>query len=191
MALIKSILSAFNTPEWAKRLPAEYQFLKRQSLPRVFIEALKEHGTIEGAGALNNPKILGWAKEIGGWIFNYYKADHIPWCGLFVGVCAKRAGYPHGQSLLAAKEWLNWGTHVNKAGLGDVLVFSRGGGGHVGFYAGEDKAAYHVYGGNQDNAVNFKRIAKSRLAGIRRQKGWAGGKQVFLSSKASLSQNEA
>jgi cell wall-associated NlpC family hydrolase len=33
--------------------------------------------------------------------------------------------------------------------LGDVLVFRRGGGGHVALYVGEDEEAFHVLGGNQ------------------------------------------
>ncbi len=171
--------------------PKEYQFLKRAQLPRVFIEALKEYGVIEGAGQLNNQKIIDWAKEIGGWVFEYYKADSIPWCGLFVGVCAKRAGYPHGQGLLSAKDWLKWGERVDSPALGDVLIFTRAGGGHVGFYAGEDSTAYHVYGGNQSDKVGFTRIDKKRLAGIRRQKNWHGSKRVFLEKTSALSYNEA
>lgn len=188
--VLNYLKSVFNVPEWAKNLPDEYQYLKRQSLPRILQEALKEYGVKEVSGDANNPIILRWASEIGGWVFQYYKADSIPWCGLFVGVCAKRAGYPHGQSLLSSKDWLKWGDKVERAGLGDVLVFIRAGGGHVGFYVGEDKEAYYVYGGNQSDMVGFTRIAKTRLAGIRRQKNWVGGKQVFLAKSGNLSYNE-
>jgi hypothetical protein len=41
-----------------------------------------------------------------------------------------------------------------------VLVFERPGGGHVGYYFGEDATAYHVLGGNQGDAVTIARIAR-------------------------------
>lgn len=72
----------------------------------------------------------------------------MPWCGLFMAVCAKRAGHPFGQKALSAKEWANWGQHAVTPMLGDILIFTRKGGGHVGLYAGEDDEAYHVLGGN-------------------------------------------
>jgi hypothetical protein len=43
----------------------------------MLVEALKEFGTLEGAGPVDNPKILKWAKEIG---INWYKHDDTPWC---------------------------------------------------------------------------------------------------------------
>jgi hypothetical protein len=54
---------------------------------------------------------------------------------------------------------------------GAVLVFEREGGGHVGFYVGEDGTSYHVIGGNQGDAVSVARIAKTRLVASRWPKG--------------------
>jgi hypothetical protein len=73
-----------------------------------------------------------------------------------------------------------------------VLVFARKGGGHVGFYVGEDATAYHVLGGNQGNAVNVMRIAKDRCIAIRWPEGEpVVGKPVILASNGQLSRNEA
>jgi cell wall-associated NlpC family hydrolase len=79
--------------------------------------------------------------------------------------------------------------------LGDVLVFKRQGGGHVGLYVGEDKDAYHVLGGNQSDSVSITRILKDRLHAARRCT-WktaqpANVRRVFLSGSGAVSQNEA
>ena len=47
------------------------------------------------------------------------------------------------------------------------MTFKRPGGGHVGFYVGEDSTAYHVLSGNQFDKVGITRIDKSRLVAIR------------------------
>ena len=61
-----------------------------------------------------------------------------------------------------ARNWSTFGVNLISASLGCVLVFSRTGGGHVGFYEGEDASYYHVRGGNQSNAITVARIAKNR-----------------------------
>lgn len=172
-----------------------YEWLWDEKSPKILKEALNCHGVYEFKGDENNPLIIEWAKEIGGWIGGWYREDSIPWCGLFVGICAKRAGFPHGQKLLSARAWLDWGQKVEKPMLGDVLVFSRGGGGHVGIYVGEDGAAYHVLGGNQSDAVNITRIARSRLIGARRCK-WKikqpkNVRVIKLAKHGSISTNES
>jgi hypothetical protein len=53
--------------------------------------------------------------------------------------------------------------------LGDVLVFKRGAGGHVGFYVGETEGTYAVLGGNQSDQVCITHILKERLLGARRR----------------------
>lgn len=177
------------------KLPSQYQWLSKEPGPNILLEALKLHGTKEIKGVEHNPVILGWAQEIGGWIATFYKEDEIPWCGLFTAICAKRAGFPFNQKALSAKEWLNWGTQVTSPMLGDILVFGREGGGHVGLYVGEDDTAYHVLGGNQSDMVCISRIAKSRFLGARRCT-WKHGqpknvRPVRLAAAGGLSQNEA
>jgi len=176
-------------------IAAPYEWLNNEKSPRILVEALNLYGTKEIVGDKHNPEILNWAKEIGGWVADYYKADEIPWCGLFVGICAQRAGFPFNQKMLGAKNWKEWGQSRSIAKLGDVLIFNRDGGGHVGFYIAEDTSAYHVLGGNQGNAVSIVRIEKTRCVAIR-QCAWKiaqpkGIRQIYLSSKGILSTNEA
>jgi cell wall-associated NlpC family hydrolase len=78
--------------------------------------------------------------------------------------------------------------------LGDVLVFSRDGGGHVGIYVGEDAKTYRVLGGNQGDKVSIVPILKTRCVGIRRT-NWKisqpkNVRKIFLSESGTLSTNE-
>lgn len=179
-----------------KALPDKYSWLVKEGAPKMLVESLRHYGTLEHVGKGSNPNIMSWAKEVG--VSGWYTDDDIPWCGLFVGVVAKRAGYPFPASkLLAARQWINWGTPVTKGRemLWDILVFSRDGGGHVGFYVGENKDNFLVYGGNQSNAVGFAWIAKSRLLGARRPEYKIGEpinvRKIELTFDGKLSTNEA
>lgn len=176
-------------------IPAQYQFLTQEKSPKILKVALSYYGLKEGPGVANNPTIMGWAKDIGGWVVNYYQADSVPWCGLFMAHCANEAGFSHDGNVLSAKHWLDWGTWRVKAMLGDILVFNRDGGGHVGLYVGEDPEYYHVLGGNQGDSVCIIRILKSRCIGIRRCK-WrikqpASIRPIILDANGKISDNEA
>jgi uncharacterized protein (TIGR02594 family) len=169
------------------------QELKKIIAPKILVEAIKLFGTKEIVGEKHNPVILGWAKTLG--LDSVYKTDEIPWCGLFVAICAKNAGKEVVKDPLWARNWITWGNKQAVAMLGDILVFSRNSGGHVGFYVGEDKKCYHVLGGNQGNEVSVTRIAKDRCIGMRRTK-WTVAQppqvaQVFLSETGNISTNES
>lgn len=133
-----------------------------------FDEAKRWQGLKEVVGRGSNRTILGWGRAIADW----FNDDDIPWCGAFVhGVLASSLPEePLPANALWARGWLRFGTTVEPT-AGAILVFWRGSrsgaSGHVGFYAGEDSAAFHVLGGNQSNAVTVARIAKDRLLGAR------------------------
>jgi len=154
------------------KLPDQYKDLNERYKTPLAKEAMALFGVTEYQGADNNPTILEWAKELGHTISQYYTKDEIAWCGLYMGICAKRAGYipPEGFDTLRAKSWSKWGDPVTgNALLWDVLVFDRQGGGHVGIYVGEDDKCYHVLGGNQGDKVSITRIPKERMVAIRRE----------------------
>lgn len=178
-----------------KKLPFAYRYLALERHPRLLLEALKEYGTSEIKGYENNQIIIEWAKEVGGWIGSWYNKDSIPWCGLFMAVIAKRAGLPYNQKALSALSWAGWGDPVDTPMLGDILTFTRDGGGHVGLYVAEDGEYYHVLGGNQSDQVNIKRIAKYRLYEARRTKWkWREPlniRRIWLEAKGDITENEA
>lgn len=123
--------------------------------------------TQEISGSKSNPVILSWAKQIGGFIATYYKDDDIPWCGLFVAWCMHINEISITiKNPLSALEWSKFGTKIDPC-YGAIMVFTRTGGGHVGFYVSEDSESYHILGGNQSNMVNITKVAKSRFHSAR------------------------
>lgn len=169
-----------------------YTWLKKETSPRILVEAVKHIGVKEIVGKEHNPTILQWAKVLG---VSWYTNDEIPWCGLFIAYCAKQAGVQVVPAPLRALSWAEYGTAVTEPMLGDILTFKRDGGGHVGLYVGEDDRYYHVLGGNQSNSVSVSRIAKSRLYKARRT-AWkvrqpANVRKVFLEPKGTITTNEA
>ncbi len=150
--------------------PKKYKWLDNLELPWTIAKGLEEIGTTEVPGEANNKKIVDWASEVGGWEKNFYTKDSIPWCGLYAAVIVLRAKKEVPKNYLRALSWAGFGVTVKpeEAGLGDVLVFTRKGGGHVGFYIAEDADCYHVLGGNQSDKVSITRIKKDRLYSVNR-----------------------
>jgi len=147
-------------------LPPAYQWLNTVgTLPKMVSAAIALFGTDEAVGGANNPVILAWAQELG--LSGSYPNDSIPWCGLFMAKVAKDAGKPVPKGPLWALNWQHFGEPGGQPDLGDVLVFVRPGGGHVGLYVGEDHDCFHVLGGNQGDTVSIVRIARERLYGVR------------------------
>jgi uncharacterized protein (TIGR02594 family) len=173
-------------------IPEKYKWIEKEPAPKVLIEAVKLHGTREISGTADNPEILKWSRELN---LKNYIHDSIAWCGLFVALCVKRAGYEVVKEPLWAHNWVNFGIAVSIPMLGDVLVFKRTSGGHVGFYVGEDTECYHVFGGNQSDQVSITRIEKSRLVAARRSPFKISQPQnirvIHLASDGVVSKNEA
>lgn len=197
LAEAQAILAAASpapAPGPSAGLPAAYRWLLElgAGCPRTIEEALKVFGTKEAAGAANSQVIMDWAAETG--LKAVYTADAIPWCGLLAAVICKRAGKALPKDPLWALNWAKFGEDVGQPGLGDILTFTREGGGHVGFYVGEDQEAFHVLGGNQSDAVTITRIAKTRLYRARRpvyRATPAAVKPYRLASTGAVSTNEA
>lgn len=149
-------------------LPAVYDWLNDELGPKMLREAIRLYGTIELPDNRDSPTILSWAKELS--MERVYSHDSIPWCGLFMALCATRAGFDPPDSPLWALNWAKWGTPVERPMLGDVLTFKRQGGGHVAMYVGEDSASYHIIGGNQSDSVSITRKPRGQLFQARRAK---------------------
>jgi uncharacterized protein (TIGR02594 family) len=181
-------------------LPDKYSWLlKTKGLPNTIKLALNEYGTAEVVGKGSNRTIIGWRDELNqaGVNITGYSDDDVPWCGLFAAIiCYRRLKKPEEvvKSPLWARNWAKYGIKSPQPSLGDVLVFSRGSSGHVGFYVAEDDTAYHVLGGNQSNKVNITRVAKDRLIACRRPPYVttpAATKPYKVSASGKLSSNEA
>ncbi|MDV4144378.1 TIGR02594 family protein [Shimia sp. FJ5] len=126
-------------------------------------------GTTEGPGPEDNPAIMAMYASVG---HDWVEHDSVAWCAAFVGHCLEKAGL-RSTRRLNARSYLDWGIPVDLADAqeGDIVVFSRGSKswqGHVGYFVKMAGAMIEVLGGNQSDAVNIQRYAKSRLLGVRR-----------------------
>jgi uncharacterized protein (TIGR02594 family) len=121
----------------------------------------------EVPGASDNPRIRMYhATTEGG-----AAPDETAWCSSFVNYCVEQAGLVGTRSKWA-RSWHDsgWGVDVGQAPrVGDVVVFSRVGGGvnggHVGFYLEDDADTVLVLGGNQSNRICQQRYPKNGRLG--------------------------
>lgn len=153
-------------------------------------------GTREAPGAANSATIMGWVKRLGAKVLGtVVNADSVPWCGTFVAHCVSAAGFTPPPIAVRAKSWAAWEANLRPdfVSPGTVLVFEREGGGHVGFYVGEDATHYHVLGGNQSDCVNVMRIGKGRCIARRWPRSLpAPGRRVWINANGTpVSRNEA
>lgn len=190
----------------------KFSFLFGTPLPPIMVRvALSLYGTLETPGTADNPIILGWADEVANatasayddWAATFYNDDSIPWCGLFIAVCAVRSaqGRPERMPVnkyLAALSWRDWGVNVPKseAAVGDIMVMSRSGGGHVTINVGTEKGERRFFGlgGNQSDRVNIAPFDIGRVVAVRRPPYRdlpAGARRVILSAGGVSSTNEA
>lgn len=148
---------------------------------RWMTEAHRLIGTREVPGAGNNPVIMSWGARLGARVLGIaYGADSVPWCGLFAAHCVTQAGLKPPSIAIRAKAWATWGEGLSmmatRPPLGAVAVFSRSGGGHVGFVDSVNRdGSLNVLGGNQGDTVSVRRFDRRRLIALRWPKGvaWA------------------
>ncbi|WP_435781796.1 TIGR02594 family protein [Providencia hangzhouensis] len=140
--------------------------------PKWLIEARKEIGvsehTVSGSQAVDQMWIDSKLRGLVG------TARKVPWCAGFVNAMLERAGIRSTRSD-SSRSYLAFGTVLNEPAYGCVVVFSRSGGGHVGFVVGKTESGQlMVLGGNQSDAVNIKSFSLDRVTGYR----WPSGLPV-------------
>lgn len=130
-------------------------------------------GTHEVPGPGDNPKIVGWARELGGSIAREYKHDEIAWCALFMNYILFKAGL-FGTGSLWALDFASWGKSLGAPAVGAIAPMHRtGGGGHVVCVVGRDQHGNLMgIGGNQSDAVSIKPFPRARPVGFRWPSGW-------------------
>lgn len=201
------------TPIGPNKLPSAFRFLLEDPVAPLMVRvAIDMLGTLESPGTADNPVIIAWADEVSQcvdraynrWAADFYNDDSIPWCGLFMAVCAVRAanGRPARMppdKYLSALAWANFGTPIApaQAAVGDVMVMTRKGGGHVCLNVGFEKggARFFGLGGNQGDAVTIAPFDLARVTACRRPNYQAlppGARRVIVgASSAASSSREA
>jgi uncharacterized protein (TIGR02594 family) len=129
--------------------------------------ARAEIGVREVPGSGDNPRIVEYLQSttLGS---PENRNDETFWCSAFTNWCMEEAGI-EGTNSAWARDWLNWGTKASEPKDGCVVVFSRGSGGHVGFFVEARDGQIFVLGGNQSDAVSIAGHDASRLLGFRVQ----------------------
>lgn len=156
--------------------------------PEWLANARKFIGTREIPGVRHEPLILSWWKWIkrGG-----IKSDEVPWCAAFVGAMLEQCGIQSSR-FESARSYEAWGIKLPKPVLGCIAVFSRNGGGHVGFVVGKTGSGQLlILGGNQSNEVNIRAIGTDRLTSLRWPSGVAIPTEDIAFGVAPASTSEA
>ena len=124
----------------------------------------------------NAEALTRFLNEHSGTVFNNLT---VPWCARFVNASLDKAGI-RGTGSAAARSFESYGKGVWQKGMskdaladvqpGDIAVFTRKEGGHVGFVKAIDptKGLLEILGGNQSNAVSVAKRSMSDLLAVRR-----------------------
>lgn len=142
--------------------------------------AKNEIGQKEIAGSRHNPRIVMYHSHTS----LAASDDETYWCASFVCFCLEAAGFPSTRSA-AARSYESYGI-PGDGSHGDIAVFSRNGGGHVGFVDHVTASSIYTLGGNQSDAVNVAAQSKSRLLCFRRPAGTAGGPGPIVEPRPML-----
>lgn len=151
-------------------------------------EGRKLLGAKEIKGEQHNADIVQMWKDIkrGG-----IKDDDTAWCAAYVGAMLERVGIKSTR-FEGASSYLAWGTGLSEPTYGCVAVFTRVGGGHVGFVVGVDKMGnLLVLGGNQSDAVNIRAFPRYRVSAYRYPDGVPLDTRPLTVASATLSTREA
>ena len=160
------------------------------------VEARRYIGMAEIPGKQHNPTIQNWLRTLKAW----WADDETPWCGTFVAHCCRTANRDIPKDWFRALAWAEAGERLTAPAYGCIAVFSRTGGGHVGFVVGRDRAGnLMILGGNQGNKVSIAKFSKDRVVayvwpsvnGAKNQPAKDRYQLPVLVSNGAFSNNEA
>lgn len=128
------------------------------------LEAAEDVREVPGVG--DNPRIIDYHRA------TVQKAteDEVPWCSAFACWAMENAGIKSPQDAVA-RTWEAWGTGIQRAPQGAVVVMWRESRsswkGHVGFLMASSVDRVLVLGGNQGDAVSIRSYPKSQVLSYR------------------------
>jgi uncharacterized protein (TIGR02594 family) len=151
-------------------------------------EGRKFIGLREIPGPKHEPEILQMWRDIKR---SGIKDDETPWCAAYAGAMLERVGI-RSTRFEGARSYLEWGEKLEQPIYGCVVVFTRTGGGHVGFVVGKtESGSLLVLGGNQSDAVNIKAFSTDRVTGYRWPEGYQKPSFTLPVGNAALSTKES
>ncbi|MEY4416887.1 MAG: hypothetical protein RIQ53_4180 [Pseudomonadota bacterium] len=125
--------------------------------------ARRDVGVREISGTRTAGRIAGWLRALRAW----WQDDETPWCGIAVGGWMMEAAVQPPAQPWRARAWADWGQACGWC-VGAVVVYERGGAGHVGLMVGLDqRGRILTLGGNQGDAVTIAPFEPSRVLATR------------------------
>lgn len=97
------------------------------------------------------------------------------WCADFMNLVEKKEGRK-GTNSRSATSFLSYGSKTSSPRPGDIVVLSRRGGGHVGYFVNWGEKGPRILSGNHNNRVAIAEYPKSRVLGYRRPSMTAGSR---------------
>lgn len=133
--------------------------------PPWYRRAREELGQAEIPGAQHSSRVLEYFAKAGRPDIG---DDETAWCSAFACFAFEMEDIPSARTLWA-RNWAKWGIPLRAPQIGAVCVFTRGEGGHVGFFAGYSNDGRHmlILGGNQSNKVCYAWYPVDRLIAVR------------------------
>ena len=156
---MKNLLSTLKT--WSGSILKQHASQSAEAVYSWMKIAELERGVTELSSDKHNERILQYHSVT----TLLADSDEVPWCSSFVNWVLKQAGYPITRSA-AARSWAKYGVAC-KPQAGCIVVLTRNGGGHVGFYVRETAKNVYILGGNQSNSVNISAYSKERVLAYR------------------------
>lgn len=133
--------------------------------PKWMLVAEHEIGVREFPGKADNPRIVEYLRATR--LSETLMHDETAHCAAFVCWVLEQSKLPN-PHYAAARNFAHYGDAVIQPEFGDILVFTRGAGGHVAFFVRDIGADFEVLGANQGNAVCYAHYPKERLLAVRR-----------------------
>ena len=151
--------------------------LTKQEFPIWMSIAKKYLGVKEIPGPPNHPTILRMLRStnIGS---PYNETELTPWCSASVNLIITEARdldsrIDRPTNSAAASSWRKWGRGIEYGQYGCIVVMTRPGGNHVGFYYDEDwDDGVRIIGGNQGNMQCIRRFPWDVITDFRWPKGY-------------------
>lgn len=173
--MLKWLKSLFKKPEVIKLSPEILPGIPRMEpletsydrQLRAYRVAQKELGVREVAGVGDNPRIVEYLKATN--LEQRYLHDQTYWCAAFANWVFDEAHLPK-TNLASARSFLNWGQEIKDPKEGDLVVFKRGEGGHVGFIHRLNTFTISTLGGNENDCVCIMDYPRYRVLSYRRVK---------------------
>lgn len=128
--------------------------------------ASSQLGVKEVAGDVDEKTIVQYSHDIG---LMWINDDETPWCAIFVWWVLMKCGLSY-KADARAVSLAEYGTKTTTPQTGDLVVFVRKGGHHVGFFLGyvDNGSRISVLGGNQGNQVSIAKYSLENILCFRR-----------------------